>query len=297
MSDYNLGDPIPWEQLNPQEIPIPIRERVSPRDMELAQPFPSQPDSEILEQLTELAKSLGSGGRGSGGNGGKKTGVSAPMPDDNGQGPTDPIDALAWYLSFRSTGQWGVFITRTGLLNVGSFFVRHGASPKDAYQIARYFLQNHETCHFLVDRAVLTLETTLAHATHSHPQMLWYRYTHRHLPYSQLEEAVCNAYAYRMADASAKKFVRAYIERQPAGYSDVSFDRTHPGTFLGSFQQSESQLLSDYQVDQRADEGKSRVLGLNGLMQYRSLKNGTNGDIHFTRPGKKAKEKLPVFLV
>jgi hypothetical protein len=297
MTDYNLGDPIPWEQLNPQEIPIPIRERVSPRDMELAQPFPSQPDSEILEQLTELAKSLGSGGSGSGGNGGKKTGVSAPMPDDNGQGPTDPIDALAWYLSFRSTGQWGVFITRTGLLNVGSFFVRHGASPKDAYQIARYLLQNHETCHFLIDRAVLTLEMAIGHATQSHPPMLWLEYKRRHLPYSQLEEAVCNAFAYRMADASAKKFVRAFMERQPAGYSDVSFDQSNAGTFLGSFQQSESQLLSDYQVAQRTDEGMSRVLGLNGLMQYRTAEKGTKGDLYFTRPGKKTKEKLPIFLV
>lgn len=297
MSEFNLGNPIPWEPLNPQEIPVPIRERVSGRELEGARPFPTQPDSEILEQLKELAKSLGSGGKGGSGHGGKEMGISAPMPDDNGQGPTDPIDALAWYLSFRSNGKWGVFISRTGLLHVGSFFIRQGAAPNDAYQIARYLLQNHETCHFLIDRAVLTLETAVAHATKNRPPTLWLNYTNRHLPYSQLEEAVCNAYAYRMAEPSMKKFVRTYIERQPPGYRDVSFDRTNAGTIIGSFQQSESQLLSDYQVGHRTDEGVNRVIGLNGLMQYRSPQQGKTGDLYFTQAGKKTKEKLPVYLV
>ena len=297
MSEFNLGNPIPWEPLNPQEIPIPIWETVSPSQLEGARPFPAQPDSEILEQLKELAKSLGSGGKGGSGNGGKKTGVAAPMPDDDGQGPTRPIDALAWYFTFRSSGKWGVFITRDGLLQVGSFFVRQGATPNDSYQIARYLLQNHETCHFLVDRAVLTLETAMSHATKNYPPPLWLNYGRRHLPYSQLEEAVCNAYAYRMADPGAKKFVRAYIERQPSGYSDVDFSRAHAGTTIGTFQQSESQLLSDYQVGNRTHEGMSRVIGLNALMLYRSQLEGKNGDLYFTQAGKKTKEKLPVYLV
>jgi hypothetical protein len=296
MSDFNLGNPIPWEPVNPNEIPVPIRERVPLEELERAQPFPTQPDREILEQLERLAKELLAGGQGgSGGGGKKKTGVDAPFPDD--QGPTDPIDALAWYVSFRSTGKWGVFISRAGLLSVGSFFVRKGASPFDAYQIARYMLQNHETCHFLIDRAVLTLETNFAHATQGRLPTFWLNYSRRHLPYSPLEEAVCNAYAYRMSDANAKKFVQAYMERQPNGYRDVDFVSRNSGTVIGSFQQSESQLLSDYQVDNLAAEGRNRVIGLNALMQYRKQREGTSGNLKFTRPGQKKKVELPVYLV
>lgn len=295
MSDFNLGNPIPWEPVEPNQIPVPIRERVPLEELERAQPFPTQPDREVLEQLERLEKELLAGGQGgSNGGGKKKTGVNDPFPDD--QGPTDPIDALASYVSFRSSGKWGVFISRAGLLKVGSFFVHQGASPFDAYQIARYMLQNHETCHFLVDRAVLTLETNFAHVNQGRPPQFWLRYSRRHLPYSLLEEAVCNAYAYRMADASAKTFVRAYMELQPNGYRDVRFTPTKAGTTIGTFQQSESQLLSDYQVDHQEAEGRNRVIGLNSLMQYNKPLEGKNGDLYFTRPGNN-KEELPVYLV
>ena len=285
MSEFNLGVPIPWEPVSPIEIPVPIRERVPLDELERAQPFPDQPDRGILEQLEKLEKQLQADGGGKYGGGGKNS------------DPTDPFDAFAWYVSFRSTGKWGVFISQAGLLKVGSWLVRNGASPVDAYKIARDMLQNHETCHFLIDRAVLTLETNFGHVTHSRPPTFWLNYSRRHLPYSPLEEAVCNAYAYRMASGSEKHHVKRFMEFQPCGYRDVKFSSTKAGTVAGSFQQSESQLLSDYQVDKLGDEGRDYVRGLNVLMQYRSPQQGKYGDVSFTRPGKTSEEKLPIYLV
>jgi hypothetical protein len=63
-----------------------------------------------------------------------------------------------------------------------------------------------------------------------------------------------------------------------------------------SFQQAESQLLSDYQVEKQ-NEGKKRVIGLHSLMQYTDLREGLKGDLYFSRPGKSGKEMLPVYLV
>jgi hypothetical protein len=293
MAEFIIGEPIPWEPITPNQVPVPVQEQVPLRDIERAVPFPDEPDSTIMRELNSLARNLGEA---RGGNGGARGGgVGNNFPDDF-SGPQEPTERLAWYVTFRSSGPWGVFITQTGLLKVAQFMVRNGATPQLAYQSARYLLQNHETCHFLVDRAVLSLESNYAHAAKTSAPTFWLEYVRRHLPYSELEEAVCNAYAYRMAEDSAKPHVRAFMERQPSGYRDVDFKRSKAGTKAGSFQQSESQLLSDYQVDMRS-EGQRRVIGLNSLMQYTRFRDGKAGDLYFTRPGMTNKEQLPVYFV
>ncbi len=297
MAEFDLGNPIPWEPIQWSEIRFPSRETFPIQELEQLRVFPTERDPEVMEALRELQRSLG-GGRGGGG-GRRSTGFSEPFDADDDRQSREPIDALAWYLTFRVKGdqfKWGVYITTRGLIFVGSFMVRRGASPELAYDIARYMLQNHETCHFLVDRAVLTLETNRALTSPGQPPNFWLSYSHRHHPYSDLEEAICNAYAYRMADTASKRYVEAYILRQPHGYCDVDFSRRNAGTAWGSFQQSESQLLSDYQVSVLPHEGQARVIGLNSLMNYTELKSGSKGDLWFTRQGV-PKEKLPVYIV
>jgi hypothetical protein len=158
-------------------------------------------------------------------------------------------------------------------------------------------LQNHQTAHFLIDRAVLTLELNAALVSGGRLPKYWMNYQYRHRPYSDLEEAICNAYAYRMADdTDEQSLLKDFMDRQPHGYSDFFLGMTVPGHNPPSFQQAESQLLSDYQVDKQR-EGKERVIGLHSLMQYTDLSKGLKGDLYFSRPGKKGKEILPVRLV
>lgn len=287
MAEFNIGNPIPWEPLEPGQLPIPGGEVLG--NIERAIPFPLQPDPEILEELEKIAEGSGRGGSG----GGNRPPTSPSSADP---GPSEPTDALAWYLTFRSSGLWGVFITRRGLLHVATFMVRCGVQPRKAYEYAHYMLQNHETAHFLIDRAVLTLELNAALLSGGRPPKYWIDYHRRHRPYSDLEEAICNAYAYRMADTTAKRYLKRFMERQPHGYSDFAMGMTVATHNSPSFQQAESQLLSDYQVEKQS-EGKKRVIGLHSLMQYTDPLKGLKGDLYFSRPGKSGKETLPVWLV
>ena len=291
MAEFNIGNPIPWEPLEPGQLPSPGGEVLG--NIERAIRFPSEPDPEILQELEKIAESI-SGRGGSGG--GNRPPTSPSSADPGPPDPPEPTDALAWYLSFRAEGKWGVFITRRGLLRVATFMVYCGVQPRKAYEYAHYMLQNHETAHFLIDRAVLTLELNAALVSGGRPPKYWIDYHRRHRPYSDLEEAICNAYAYRMADDTAKQFLQRFMERQPHGYSDFAMGMTVAGHNSPSFQQAESQLLSDYQVEKQS-EGKKRVIGLHSLMQYRNLGKGRTGDLYFSRPGKSRKEKLPVWLV
>jgi hypothetical protein len=288
MAEFNIGNPIPWEPLDREQLPIPGGEVLG--NIERAIPFPLQPDPEILEELEKIAE----GAFGRGGSGGGNRPPTSPSSAD--PGPSEPTDALAWYTTFRSLGKWGVFITRRGLLRVATFMVYCGVQPRKAYEYAHYMLQNHETAHFLIDRAVLTLELNAALVSGGRPPKYWIDYHRRHRPYSDLEEAICNAYAFRMADKTAQRYLKHFMERQPHGYSDFAMGMTDAGHNTPSFQQAESQLLSDYQVEKQS-EGKNRVIGLHSLMQYTDLRKGLKGDLYFSRPGQSGKEMLPVWLV
>ena len=282
--EFELGEAIPWEPIPPGQLPIPGREERADRlhrTLENDQDYYEERRKDILKQLEEIANGLARGGNSGGGNKRPPTG-----------GTLGPSDHWAWYVSFRSAHRWGVFISLEGLQKVAEFMVHCGADPHMAFESARYMLQNHETAHFLIDRAVLTLEMNAALLSGGQPPQYWINYHFQHLPYSDIEEALCNAYAYRMADARAKEFLQSCMECQPHGYSD--FNLGMPLGSPGSFFQCESQLLSDYQMGRHL-QGKRRVIGLHSLMQYTEPLLGKKGDLYITRGNKK--EKLPVYFV
>lgn len=283
MPEIRIGEPYPWEPLPSGDEIIPGRESSGiPGLIERAVPFPVSPDPDILREIEAAA------------GGGGSSGTRPPRtfnPDDFPEG--DPIDTLAFYRSFRRGSRWGVFILHHGMTTVGRTFSSAGLRPNLAYTAAQYLLKHHELFHFFVDRAVLTLETSAALRTSVMPA-LWHSFKTHNRDY-ELEEACANAYAYRMARSNVREAVRAFIASQPPGYREVDFDRRVPGTTWGSFQQSESQLLSDYLLG-AGNEGTSRSVGLHGLMMYQDPKNGKNGNERLTLPSGE-KVKVPIWLV
>ena len=278
--EFELGEAIPWEPIPKGQLPIPGREERADRLLRTLEndqdDYYEERRKDILKQLEEIANGLARGGN--------------KRPPTGGT--LGSSDHWAWYVSFRSADRWGVFISLEGLQEAALFMGHCGADPLMAFESARYMLQNHETAHFLIDRAVLTLEMNAALLSGGQPPQYWINYHFQHLPYSDIEEALCNAYAYRMADARAKKFLKRCMECQPHGYSDFNL-----GMPLGSprsFIQCESQLLSDYQMGRHL-QGKRRVIGLHSLMQYTKPLLGEKGDLYITRGDKKV--KLPVHFV
>jgi hypothetical protein len=285
MPDTRIGEPFPQEPLPPSEEVIPGREQETLRhDLERAVPFPSSPDPDVMAEIEAAAAGSGGSGRPLGRDG-------TFSPDDFP--PSGPPDLLAYYRSFRYPDKWGVFILHSGLVSVASRFARAAMKPKDAYSAALYLLKHHEMFHFFVDRAVLTLEKNTALQTGAMPK-LWIPFNTHHAAF-ELEEACANAYAYRMTRQNVRPAVRAFISSQPSGYRAVDFDRKVPGTTWGSFQQSESQLLSDY-LQGAGKESVWRSVGLHGLILYNDPPNGKKGDEYFAAPDGR-KTKVPVWFV
>jgi len=80
MAEFNIGNPIPWEPLEPGQLPIPGGEVLG--NIERAIPFPLQPDPEILEELEKIAEAT-SGRGGSGGGNRPPTSPSSSDPQPN----------------------------------------------------------------------------------------------------------------------------------------------------------------------------------------------------------------------
>jgi hypothetical protein len=119
-----------------------------------------------------------------------------------------------------------VVITRHGLEQVARALVQAGMPPPRARAVAWHFLHNHETFHFLVDRAVLVLEMVRsgldpslpAHGEHA----LWTAHHTVSAPYSQLGEACANAFALSCADRDDQDLLfSAVVARQPPGYREA----------------------------------------------------------------------------
>lgn len=277
MADNRIGEQFPWESLTNREGLVPGRGRLN--GFERAEQFPDSPDPKVMAEIEAVFRGESRVARGQ------------FRPDDLPVG--EPSDNLAHYRSFRYGTPWGVYIRRDGLTQVARSFVSAGAAPASAYTAARYLLKHHEMFHFLVDRAVLSLETSLGLSSGQKPD-LWLDFVARHTTY-ELEEACANAYAYRMARSEVRHMVKAFILSQPPGYRDVDFDRRVAGTKWGSFRASESQLLSDYLLPPGSD-GSSRSLGLHGLMLYGDQKNGRNADEQFQYPGGQ-NTRVPMWLI
>lgn len=296
MAEFNIGEGIPWVPIERGlNVPVPGANLDYPNLIadrtEVGRGLDN--DQGLLEQLRDLERQLGNSGRGGGR---RPPGTMVGFPDDE---PTPSSDHLAWYVTFRRLDDWGVYISRRGRAELARFLVHQGATAQQAYDASWYLLRNHETAHFLVDRAVHTLEASLR-AESGRPADLWLHRA-RKIRNDDLEEAVCNAYAYRMAASHAgspRRAIREFISRQPRGYRDIDFDTAGNGrgaspTGMTRFQ-AESQLLTSYLT--RTATTTQRVVGLDSLMGYRNRDTGTDGDV-ILRVSDNLRRVLPVFWV
>lgn len=293
MARWEPSEVLPWEPIPPREqVPVPGNEQGIDDlvDGRVEVGGGVDRDDELLAELQELQRQAA----GSGGSGGRGKITATDFPEE----PQPPTDALAWYVTFRTLDRWGVYISKSGRRSVARYLVSTGADPLEAHDTSWYLLRNHESAHFLVDRAVLTLESGLL-VTTGHRHNLWLD-RRRSLPFDELEEAVCNAYAYRMAVAherSPLKQIRNFILGQPAGYRDIDFGKgkgrqAAPDGLTRS--QAESQLLSNYLAG-TVTSGR-RVVGLDSLMGYERPRSGTRGG-NVLRVSDREKRELPVYRV
>lgn len=197
------------------------------------------------------------------------------------------VDEISAYWTFRNISDFGIGISRTGLEQYADAITRkiQNISISQALKIAEDFIVQHQIHHFLVDRAVASLEAL-------NGRSLW-PYMHEKFMnstdgYSHLEESLSCAYARRQV--KNPEFIKGFevlLDLQPIGYQSCSGDGTKIKTQGGlvTHGQALSTLLSGYA--QRTDKPLSRVLGLHGLMLFGDHLNGTNGDLYFAVNGKK----------
>jgi len=207
------------------------------------------------------------------------------------------VDEISTYWSFRSSDNWGIAVSKNGLYQYAYFIQDKDLrlTHTQAVNVARTFIVEHQVHHFLIDRAVCTLEAVLSISGGTNRGYSYWEKFHSKLrgsrvPYSPLEESLSCAYARRQLkkDESATGFA-TLLGHQPPGYQLMSDDGSEISTSAGfvSHQQAVSELLSEYIRDRNG-----RALGLHGLMLYKDHKAGTDGDRYFTIDGK---EKLSVY--
>ena len=225
------------------------------------------------------------------------------------------VDEVSTYWSFRNSDNWGIAVSKSGLYEYARCLQGFGVSRTDmrtvstqalnvarsfnadmqtvstqALNVARTFIVEHQVHHFLIDRAVCTLEAALSisggiNRGFSHWEKFHNKLRGSRVPYSSLEESLSCAYARRQLkkNESAKDFA-TLLRHQPQGYQLMSGDGSNIKTSAGpvSHQQAVSELLSEYIRDRNG-----RALGLHGLMLYKNHLNGTSGDHYFSIAGKK----------
>lgn len=222
-------------------------------------------------------------GTGTRGDGNKSDGYSNSLPS---------VDEISTYWSFRNSDKWGIAVSKNGLYQYAYCIQDNDLSLThiQAVNVARTFIVEHQVHHFLIDRAVCTLEAALSisggtNRGFSHWEKFHNKLCGSRVPYSSLEESLSCAYARRQLqkNESAKDFA-TLLRHQPQGYQLMSGDGSNIKTSAGpvSHQQAVSELLSEYIRDRNG-----RALGLHGLMLYKNHLNGTSGDHYFSIAGKK----------
>jgi hypothetical protein len=295
----------PGEPFVPRPEPSPIIPGRSPssRPLELPQ-NPRQLDfDEDAPKITEPELNLGGSG-----------GIKPPIVRTNNgydwpdwrmvKGkwtfPLQSVDEVSQYMSFRNLSSnylrgetWGIWVSEKGYKEYALALrvTNPLAAWQDCCQAAWGFITSHQANHFLIDRAVLTLEIA-AEVNGGGSQHLWvnFRKLHQHA-YSALEESTACAYSLRNGKTKFRKYYQLLLEHQPDGYKYCSQDGlsiiTQPSL---SHAQAVSRLLSTFLKPQT----HIRALGLHGLMLYESHIQGINGDLYFTMNGKKV--ELPIYM-
>ena len=319
MNDHNEENPVI------PEIPQPIFPE--PRWIEIwpgvpteKKPVPLEGPGREVQEVNDPPPSLApqpqTGGSGKGGRGSNLPPASAdarkfPEPTDPrknvGPGwPWDPssddglhkipkfpsVDEVSNYWSFRDHKKFGIAVSKKGLDLYAAEVVRKNPaiSAEDARLIAEDFIVQHQFHHFLVDRAVATLESVLERERWLPMQQ---DFSRSRSGFSALEESLSCAYARRQIKSEiSKKGFKTLLELQPKGYQLCSGDGKKIKTIGGdaTHKQALSTLLSGYA--QKTETPHERSLGLDGLMLYKSHLNGTGGDPYYARAGVKEKIKI-----
>ncbi len=272
-----------WPGKPPKSSPIPLEGRPHRVDE-----FPEELSREP-EPSTERVRGGNPNnpnppsGTGTRGDGGKSDGNPIRLPS---------VDVISTYWSFRNSDKWGIAVSKNGLYQYAFCIQENDLSLnlKQAVSVAQTFIVEHQFHHFLIDRAVCTLEAVLSisggtNYGYSHWEKFHSKLRGSHMPYSSLEESLSCAYARRQLKKgeSAKGF-ETLLGHQPQGYQLMNGDGSKIVTSGGlvSHQQAVSELLSEYIRDRNG-----RALGLHGLMLYKNHLKGTDGDPFFTIDGKK----------
>lgn len=169
-------------------------------------------------------------------------------------------------------------------------------SEEDCRAAAWRFILNHQIHHFLIDRAVSTLEMTFQVAGRPIGSNIWQQFhlsyrNHRH-GCSTLEESLCCAYSQRNCAKGLGSLTLALSHKQPVTYQQHTPDGKNVivGSSILTHGQGVSQLLGNY-LNPRS---RQRAVGLHGLMLFRNHINGTSGDLFVA--DKYKKKKIPVYL-
>ena len=236
------------------------------------------------------------GGSGKGGRGSNLPPAPSFAPendDDDAFGAKFPsVDEVSNYWSFRDHKKFGIAVSKKGLDLYAAEVVRKNPtiSAVDARLIAEDFIVQHQFHHFLIDRAVATLEAVLNEELWLPMQNVFSKNT---WGFSPLEESMSCAYALRQSkNPKVINGFKTLLAQQPKGYQLCSGDGTKIKTIGGdaTHKQALSTLFSGYV--QRTEKPQKRVLGLDGLMLYESHLDGIGGDPYYARAGVKVKIQI-----
>ena len=202
------------------------------------------------------------------------------------------VDEVSNYWSFRDHKKFGIAVSKKGLDLYAAEVVRKNPTitAVDARLIAEDFIVQHQFHHFLVDRAVATLEAVLNEELWLPMQNVFSKNT---WGFSPLEESMSCAYALRQSkNPKVTNGFKTLLSVQPKGYQLCSGDGTKIKTIGGdaTHKQALSTLFSGYV--QRTQTPQKRVLGLDGLMLYESHLDGIGGDPYLSVNGIKEKIKI-----
>ena len=299
MNDHDEVNPVIPEI--PQPIfPEPRRIEIWPGVPTEKKPVPLEGPGREVQEVNDPPPSLApqpqTGGSGKGGRGSNLPPAPSYAPkndDDDAFGAKFPsVDEVSNYWSFRDHKKFGIAVSKKGLDLYAAEVVRKNPtiSAVDARLIAEDFIVQHQFHHFLVDRAVATLESILGRERWLPMQQ---DFSRSRSGFSALEESLSCAYARRQIKSEiSKKGFKTLLELQPKGYQLCTEDGVKIKTTGGAVthKQALSTLLSGYA--QQTETPHARSLGLDGLMLYKSHLNGTGGDPYYARSGVKVKIEI-----
>jgi hypothetical protein len=137
--------------------------------------------------------------------------------------PRGPADVLAYYLPFHfySAGRWGIYLRADGIRSLAAYLASASKSrsvPSRALDVATAILDEHERWHFFAEVACSRAEVLQL------AEFSLYRHYFADPQATAIEEALCNAHAFRSALRGQPQGVRQRVETwmrsRGGGYGD-----------------------------------------------------------------------------